>query len=151
MRYRVIVLFSVLVLLLAACAPPPTPTPAPTPTPVPPKLLMTQGVFDDVAKIKTVAQALAAGYTPEATPGQQPGCVPSMGKHYGKGHYVVDGKRFPGLILMFDKNDQLLGFELESPTKQAAPPWEHLPQGHPGMAFEHWTLHSYLVDPTNAC
>jgi len=117
------------------------------------KLLLTQGLFTELNNIKTVQDAERLGYKPVGAPGALPECVPDMGMHYSKNPLnMVDGKNFPELpMLMFNNKGQLIGFELESLTPQQVPPWEHLQQGHPGMEFEHWTLHIYIIDPHGAC
>lgn len=75
-------------------------------------------------------------------------CIRGMGFH----HAMIgpDGPQQP--ILLFDNNGKMIGLELDSMTEQSTPPWEHRPEGHVGMEFEHWTYHEYFVDdPTRAC
>jgi len=94
-------------------------------------------------------QAKAQGYQDVS------GCIPWMGYHYAK--VSSDGQvLYP--ILLFNSQGQLIGIEFESlnepqnPIKgPAQPPWEDLKQGHPGMEFEHWTLHIYWISPGDAC
>jgi len=116
------------------------------------RLAITQGAFVNLLRYGTIRDAEAAGFRGMAAPGQQPECVPEMGMHYATGGRVVDGKFFPNLpLLLFNKRGELIGFELESLVPQPTPPWEHLPTGHPGMEFEHWTLHVYIKNPATAC
>lgn len=90
----------------------------------------------------TMEQARAEGYIPLDE------CVPFMGYHYGR---IVDGKPvYP--LLMFNGKGELIGIEFETLTPPSPlPPWDHLPQGHPGMEFEHWTLHVYWTPPPETC
>jgi hypothetical protein len=74
-------------------------------------------------------------------------CVPQMGRHFIK----MAGEQPGPLVLLFNPAGDLIGVELESLSEQPAPPWEHLEQGHPGMEFEHWTIHFWFSDPADAC
>lgn len=109
------------------------------------QMMMTQGVFTAIPK--TADEAMAQGFVPLAAPGQEPECVPQMGMHYGK---IKDGQPVQPFLLV-NTAGEVIGVELESVTPQESPPWEHLPEGHPGMEFEHWTLHVYTQNPANAC
>jgi len=103
------------------------------------KLLVTQGDFASLPM--TLEEAKEQGYVPLSP------CVPMMGIHAAK---IVGGiPQDP--ILLFDNNGKLIGAELESMTEQPYPPWEHRPDGHPEMEFEHWTFHMYFKDPVGAC
>jgi hypothetical protein len=75
-------------------------------------------------------------------------CIPGMGIHA-----ATMGEQGPEQpILMFNISGDLIGLEFESLTEQATPPWELLEEGHPGMEFEHWTLHIYFThEPELAC
>ncbi len=105
------------------------------------RLVATYGSFQSLPT--TEKEAVAQGWI-DVDPGQ---CVPQMGRHFIK----MDGDRPSPLILLFNPTGTLLGVELESLTEQPSPPWEHLEQGHPGMEFEHWTLHFWFSDPAQAC
>ncbi len=105
------------------------------------RVVATYGTFDNVPT--TEKEALEQGWI-DVDPGQ---CVPQMGRHFIK----MAGEQPSPLILLFDPDGQLIGVELESLTEQPAPPWEHLEQGHPGMEFEHWTVHFWFRDPAEAC
>ena len=75
-------------------------------------------------------------------------CVPGMGIHA-----AIMGEEGPEQpILMYNADGDLIGIEFESLTEQPTPPWEVLEEGHPGMEFEHWTLHVYFThEPELAC
>ena len=105
------------------------------------RVVATYGTFDNVPT--TEKEALEQGWI-DVDPGQ---CVPQMGRHFIK----MAGEQPSPLILLFNPDGQLIGVELESLTEQPAPPWEHLEQGHPGMEFEHWTVHFWFSDPAEAC
>ncbi len=105
------------------------------------RVVATYGTFDNVPT--TEKEALEQGWI-DVDPGQ---CVPQMGRHFIK----MAGEQPSPLILLFNPDGQLIGVELESLTEQPAPPWEHLEQGHPGMEFEHWTVHFWFRDPAEAC
>ncbi len=103
------------------------------------RLLVTQGDFASIPM--TLDEAKEQGYVPLSP------CVPVMGIHAAK---IVGGIPQDPILLFSDKGE-LIGAELESMTEQPYPPWEHRPEGHPGMEFEHWTLHMYFKDPVGAC
>ena len=103
------------------------------------RLLVTQGDFASIPM--TLDEAKEQGYVPLSE------CVPVMGIHAAK---IVGGIPQDPILLFSDKGE-LIGAELESMTEQPYPPWEHRPDGHPGMEFEHWTLHMYIKDPVGAC
>jgi len=103
------------------------------------RFLVTQGDFTGLPM--TLDEAEGQGYVTLSP------CVPVMGIHAAK---IVGGiPQDP--ILLFDNKGELIGAELESMTEQPYPPWEHRPEGHPDMEFEHWTLHMYIKDPVGAC
>lgn len=103
------------------------------------RFALTQGVFTSLPM--TLDEAEGQGYVHLSE------CVPIMGIHTAK---IVGGiPQDP--ILLFNNKGKLIGVELESLTEQASPPWEHRPEGHPGMEFEHWTIHQYIKDPVGAC
>jgi len=103
------------------------------------RFLVTQGDFTSIPM--TLDEAKEQGYVTVSP------CVPIMGIHAVK---IVEGiPQDPALL--FDNKGELIGVEVESMTEQTYPPWELLPQGHPDMEFEHWTLHMYFKDPKGAC
>ena len=51
----------------------------------------------------------------------------------------------------FDEKGNLMMIEIETKQRQDSPAWGYLPQGHPGMEFEHWALHIWFQDPEKAC
>ena len=131
-----------LALILAACAisSPPV-APAPASASIGDRVVATYGAFDNLPI--TEKEALDQGWI-DVDPGQ---CVPQMGRHFIK----MAGQQPSPLVLLFNPKGELIGVELESLTEQPAPPWERLEQGHPGMEFEHWTVHFWFSDPNEAC
>ncbi len=103
------------------------------------RLVSTQGIFDELPL--TAGEAIDAGWIATDE------CVPEMGRHFLK----MAGEQPGPMILMFNPDGELIGVELESLSEQPSPPWEHLQEGHPGMEFEHWTIHMYFDDPAEAC
>lgn len=102
----------------------------------------------------TEEEALAAGWNADEE------CEPNMGKHLARiaadstdPSVVVAAGIFPlnPLILIVDSGGDVIGFELLSLSQQPSPPWEHFPDGRPRIGDEHWILHVFLSDPTNAC
>jgi hypothetical protein len=51
----------------------------------------------------------------------------------------------------FDSEGGLTMIEIETSQNPDSPAWGYLPKGHPGMEFEHWALHVWLVDPNSVC
>lgn len=51
----------------------------------------------------------------------------------------------------YDDEDNLIMIEIETTKKQDSSSWGYLPDGHPGMEFEHWALHIWFKDPEEAC
>lgn len=51
----------------------------------------------------------------------------------------------------YDEEGNLMMIEIETTQKQDSPAWGYLPQGHPGMEFEHWALHIWFQDPEEVC
>jgi len=51
----------------------------------------------------------------------------------------------------YDENGTLMLIEVETTKKQNSPSWAYLPEGHPGMNFEHWVLHIWFQDPEKSC
>lgn len=135
-----LIIFSGLLLglLLAACSIPPSAT---APATIGDRVVATYGSFDNLPL--TENEASAQGWI-DADPGQ---CVPQMGRHFIQ---MAGGQPSP-LVLLFNPAGKLIGVELESQSEQPAPPWEHLEHGHPGMEFEHWTIHFWFSDPASAC
>jgi len=129
-----LVLFSGVGLILAACnvqSAPSTSTNA--------DIFATYGAFDRLPA--TEEEALTQGWIDTGE------CVPQMGRHFVK----MAGEQPSPLVLLFNPDGDLIGVELESLSEQPAPPWEHLEHGHPGMEFEHWTIHFWFSDPSGAC
>ncbi|MFQ5943911.1 MAG: hypothetical protein ACE5JF_10190, partial [Anaerolineales bacterium] len=91
------------------------------------RVVATYGSFDNLPL--TADEALDVGWIDTGD------CVPDMGRHFIK----MAGEQPGPLVLMYSPGGNLIGIELESLSEQPAPPWEHLPGGHPGMEFEHWT------------
>jgi len=103
------------------------------------RLLVTHGAFTSLPM--TIDEARDQGYA-SLSP-----CVPNMGIHSAK---IVNNKPQDPMLLFNDKGE-LIGVELESMIEQPSPPWEHQSEGHPGMEFEHWTMHIYIKDPKGFC
>ena len=99
------------------------------------RVLVTQGVFRGLPP--TAEQAKREGWV------QSGGCFPDMGMHYNLPGYA--------LSLLYNAGGDLIGVEIEDLNEQPVPPWEHLPEGHVGMPFEHWTFHMYFTHPAKAC
>lgn len=51
----------------------------------------------------------------------------------------------------FGDDGNLMMIEIETTKKQDSLVWGYLPDGHPGMEFEHWALHIWFKDPEEAC
>lgn len=125
-----------LTLVLAGCTvPPPSAASVSTDRPV----VVTYGSFDNLPVSEE--DALAQGWIDTEE------CVPQMGRHF----IQMAGQQPGPLVLLFNPAGELIGVELESLVEQPSPPWEHLDQGHPGMEFEHWTIHFWFSDPADAC
>ncbi len=140
-KVRLLVLSVGAVLLftvLAACTPPPPISEAAAPS-IGDRLIVTEGSFDNLPL--TAAEAEAAGWIDTGE------CVPNMGRHF----LQMMGEQPGPVVLLYNPAGDLIGVELESLSEQPAPPWEHLEGGHPGMEFEHWTIHFWFDDPANAC
>ncbi len=103
------------------------------------RLIVTEGVFDSLPL--TAAEAEEAGWIDTGE------CVPNMGRHF----LQMMGEQPGPVVLLYNPAGDLIGVELESLSEQPAPPWEHLDGGHPGMEFEHWTIHFWFDDPAQAC
>ncbi len=103
------------------------------------RLIVTYGSFDSLPL--TAEDALAAGWIDTGE------CVPDMGRHF----LQMMGEQPGPVVLLYNAAGDLIGVELESLGEQPSPPWEHLDQGHPGMEFEHWTIHFWFDDPMQAC
>ncbi len=136
---RLVLLFltgALLALLLAACSAASQPEAAVS---IGDRVVATYGAFDNLPL--TDKDALAAGWIDTGE------CVPQMGRHFIK----MAGEQPGPMVLLFNPAGQLISVELESLTEQPSPPWERLEQGHPGMEFEHWTIHFWFSDPAAAC
>lgn len=105
-------------------------------------LLLTHGVFEELPL--TMDDAVAQGWT------NTEHCVPGMGVHAIR-EVQEEGVVYLPVILVYDIDGRILGFEAESLEEQFAPPWEHAPEGRPGREIENWTLHVYFRDPSDAC
>ncbi len=99
-------------------------------------LMITQGVFRGLPS--TVEQARREGWV------QNGDCFPNQGIHY-----MLPG--YGAINLLYSRDGNLLGFDLESRSPQPSPPWEHYPNGHAYDPTEHWMLHVYIDDPRGAC
>ena len=136
-RFSWIVLSALLVsvVILAGCR-----AAAPTKTAsIGDRVVATFGAFDNLPTSEK--DALAQGWIDTGE------CVPQMGRHFIK----MAGQQPGPLVLLFNPAGRLIGVELESLVEQPSPPWEHLEHGHPGMEFEHWTIHFWFSDPASAC
>ena len=119
------------------------------------KLLVTQNTFEELPK--TIADAEAQGYSlidSVDSDGnlKQAMCFGHEGaRHYAKqGSQITAGVEWHGapLLLIYNvKDEKLMGMVLESITPQPSPPWEYHATGHPGMGFEHASLHFWFTDP----
>ena len=99
-------------------------------------LIITQDIFRGLPA--TVEQAKREGWVKNGD------CFPNQGIHYNLPGYGA-------INLLYTRDGDLIGFDLESRSPQAAPPWEHYPNGHAYDPTEHWMLHVYLDDPTEVC
>ena len=99
-------------------------------------VMITQGVFRGLPA--TVEQARREGWV------QNGECFPNQGIHY-----MLPG--YGAINLLYTRDGDLIGFDLESRSPQPAPPWEHYPNGHAYDPTEHWMLHVYLDDPRGVC
>ena len=136
-RVKLLVLLvgAALSLVLAACS---GASEAQTPS-LGDRLIVTEGSFDNLPL--TAAEAEKAGWIDTGE------CVPNMGRHF----LQMMGEQPGPIVLLYNPAGELIGVELESLSEQPSPPWEYLDQGHPGMEFEHWTIHFWFDDPAQAC
>ena len=112
---------------------------------------VTFGTFDELPR--TADEALAKGWK------QYEECFPNMGLHFMKpapdpnDSTVVTwlGEPIDSVVLITDSKGDTIGFEVASLSKQPSPPWEHYPDGFPGLEYELWALHFYSSDPVDAC
>ena len=119
------------------------------------KLLLTQNTFEELPK--TIADAEAQGYTLIDSVDSDGNLKEAMcfghdgARHYAKqGSQITAGVEWHGapLLLIYNvKDEKLMGMVLESITPQPSPPWEYHAKGHPGMGFEHASLHFWFTDP----
>ena len=100
------------------------------------EVMITQGVFRGLPA--TVEQARREGWV------QNGNCFANQGIHY-----MLPG--YGALNLLYTRDGNLIGFDLESRSPQPAPPWEHYPDGHEFDPTEHWMLHVYFDDPRGVC
>ena len=94
----------------------------------------------------TAGEATSAGWEGSTR------CILGKGRFYQK---AGDSGPYP-VILMYNRENQLVGIRMFSRIKQSTPPWEHEPEGLPDtqvadMEFEQWTTGIYLIDPSKAC
>jgi len=76
----------------------------------------------------------------------------------GKGRFYQkagDSGPYP-VILMYNRDDQIIGIRLFSRNQQPSPPWQHEPDGFENsevanMKFEQWITGIYLINPAKAC
>ncbi|NKQ37383.1 MAG: hypothetical protein HF973_17430 [Chloroflexi bacterium] len=134
-RLLVLLVGAALIFVLAACT---GASEAATPS-IGDRLIVTEGSFDNLPL--TAAEAEEAGWIDTGE------CVPNMGRHF----LQMMGEQPGPVVLLYNPAGELIGVELESLSEQPAPPWEHLEHGHPGMEFEHWTIHFWFSDPADAC
>jgi len=78
-------------------------------------------------------------------------CILGKGRYYQKS---VGDKLYP-LLLMYNREDQLVGIRMFSRTIQPTPPWQHIPGGLEdsemmNMGFDQWIIGIYLIDPSMA-
>ena len=114
-------------------------------------LKVTFGTFD--ALPRTADEARANGWR------QYEECFPNMGLHFMKpAADRSDSTAIPWLgdtinnvVLITDSKGDTIGFEVMSLSKQPTPPWEHAPDGAPGLEYELWSLHIYSIVPDDAC
>ena len=79
-------------------------------------------------------------------------CILGKGRFYQK---AGEGGPYP-VLLMFNRDDQLIGIRLYSRSQQPSPPWQHEPDGLEvseveNMKFEQWDTGIYLINPVKAC
>ncbi len=134
-RLLVLLVGAALSLVLAACS---SASEVQTPS-LGDRLIVTAGSFDNLPL--TAAEAEKAGWIDTGE------CVPNMGRHF----LQMMGEQPGPIVLLYNPAGELISVELESLSEQPSPPWEHLEQGHPGMEFEHWTIHFWFDDPAQAC
>jgi len=134
-KLLVLLVGAALSLVLAACS-----SASETQTPsLGDRLIVTEGSFDNLPL--TAAEAEKAGWIDTGE------CVPNMGRHF----LQMMGEQPGPIVLLYNPAGELIAVELESISEQPSPPWEYLEQGHPGMEFEHWTIHFWFDDPAQAC
>ena len=79
-------------------------------------------------------------------------CILGKGRFYQK-----DGEDGPyPILLMYDREDQLIGMRVFSTTQQPTPLWQHQPEGISStevtnMEFEQWITGIYLINPSKSC
>ena len=138
-RWVPLALIGGLLLVLAACQSQAEP------------LKVTFGTFD--ALPRSANEALANGWK------KYEECFPNMGQHYMKPAADPSdstavtwlGDAIDNVVLITDSEGDTIGFEVMSLSQQPAPPWEHAPDGAPGIEYELWTLHIYSSVPDDAC
>ena len=79
-------------------------------------------------------------------------CILGKGRYYQKS---VGDEPYP-VLLMYNREDQLVGIRMFSRTIQPTPPWHHEPNGLAdseiaNMGFEQWITGIYLIDSSKAC
>ena len=79
-------------------------------------------------------------------------CILGKGRFYQK---VSEDGPYP-LVLMYNREDQLIGMRVISTTQQPASLWQHEPEGIQSteitnMEFEQWITGVYLIEPSKSC
>ena len=79
-------------------------------------------------------------------------CILGKGRYYKK--ESEDGP-YP-ILLLYNREDQLIGMRVFSTTQQPTPPWQHEPEGIQSteianMEFEQWITGIYLIEPSKSC
>jgi len=79
-------------------------------------------------------------------------CILGKVRYYQK---TVDSGPYP-VLLMFNRDDQVIGVRFYSRNQQPSPPWQHEPDGLEvteveNMKFEQWITGIYFINPAKAC
>lgn len=119
------------------------------------RLTVSEGIY--TALPKTVEEAKAAGYvlqdklTIEGRVLEAECFAHENALHFAQvDPKVTSGATWHGapLLLIYSSvNSKLLGMVLESLDVQPSPPWEYHAEGHPGMPFQHSSLHIWFTEP----
>ena len=119
------------------------------------RLVTTEAVYEELPK--TIAIAETQGYSlldKVSSEGEmiEAACFAHEGVlHYAKLEpRITDGVEWHGapfLLIYNSSSKELMGMVLESTSPRPSPPWEHHGIGHPGMDFEHHSLHLWFTSP----